>query len=199
MAIERLRVGDLVLTADQGPKRITWMFSKTWTPGEVAAAPNLAAVLIHKGALGVNLPSRDLRLSQQHRVLVQGPIAKRMFGTHQVLIPAKALLALPGVMLDFPDTDVTYFHIMLDEHEIVFSNGLPTESLFLGKQALRSIPKTALEEICRLLAVSLVDLGATAGPISPVRTFAKGRRADRLVERHARNNVPFVESGAYWF
>ncbi|WP_417807601.1 Hint domain-containing protein [Thioclava sp.] len=191
--ISQLRVGDLVLTSDHGEQPIAWLFAKTWTPAEIAASPNLAAVLICKGALGVGMPSRDLRLSQQHRVLVQGIVAKRMFGTDQVLIPAKALLSLPGVMLDQPDTNVTYYHIMLERHEVVFSNGVPSESLFLGDQALHSIPQRALNEICKLLNVSRRNLGKSQGPISPARAFAKGKRAVRLVERHAKNNRALVE------
>lgn len=190
--VEQLAIGDLVLTADHGAQPITWLFTKTWTPAQVAAAPNLAAVLIHKGALGLGLPSRDLRVSQLHRVLVQGPIAQRMFGTDQVLIPAKALSPLPGVMLDFPATDVTYYHVMLARHEVVFSNALQTESLFLGAQALSSIPKSALREICTLLNVPLQELGQTTGPIAPARTFATCRRALRLVQRHTQNNRALV-------
>lgn len=194
--IEQLRIGDVVLTADRGGQPITWIFTKTWTRAEVAAAPNLAAVLIRKDALGAGLPSRDLRLSQQHRVLVQGAIAQRMFGTDQVLVPAKALLCLPGVELDVPGQDITYYHIMLERHEVVFSSGLQTESLFLGEQALGSIPKPALDEICRLLDVSRADLGKTKGPVLPARLFAKGKRAIQLIERHAKNNRALVMPGA---
>jgi hypothetical protein len=194
-SIAQLRVGDLILTSDHGAQPITWIYAKTWTPAEIAKSPNLAAVLICKGALGVGLPSRDLRLSQQHRVLVQGIVAKRMFGTDEVLIPAKALLSLPGVMLDRPDTNVTYYHIMLERHEVVLSNGVPSESLFLGEQALHSIPKPALHEICKLLNVSRRDLGKTTGPVAPARTFAKGKRAVRLVERHVKNKRALVGCG----
>ena len=100
------------------------------------AAPNLLPILLLKGAWGAGLPNRDLHLSHQHRVLVCGAIAKRMFGHAEVLIPAKALLPLAGVMLDQPTGDSTYSHVMLDQHEVVFANSLPSKSLFLGKHAL---------------------------------------------------------------
>lgn len=196
VAIEDLAQGDLVLTADHGAQAITWIYAKTWTVEQMQASPNLLPVLIHKGALGIGLPDRDLRLSQQHRVLVHGPIAKRMFGSSEVLIPAKALLPLVGVMLDQPTHAITYTHVMLKQHEVVFSNNLPSESLFLGKQALCSIPDDALEEICNVLDVPLDQLGQTCGPVSPARNFIKGKRALKLAERHTKNNRPLVETAA---
>lgn len=192
--VERLRVGDLVLTADHGAQPITWMLRKTWTAAQVAANPALAPVLIRQDAFGTGLPSRDLRLSQQHRVLVQGPIAHRMFGTDQVFVPAKSLLRLAGVTLDMPERDVTYFHVMLSRHEVVFSNAIPSESLYLGEQALRSIPRAALTEICSVLDVRFCELGKYTGPVRPARPFTQGKKAARLIERHAKNSLPFVTS-----
>lgn len=192
VAIERLRVGDLVLTADHDAQPITWIFHKTWTPAQITETPSLAPVLIRKDALGIGMPSRDLRLSQQHRVLVQGPIARRMFGTDQVFVPAKSLLRLAGVTLDTPEHDVTYFHIMLTRHEVVFSNAVPTESLYLGEQALRSIPRAALTEICAVLDIAFCDLGKFGSPVAPARPFAKGKKAARLINRHAKNSRPIV-------
>ena len=99
-----------MLTADRGARTIIWVHSK----------PSIVR------------PLRDLRLSRQHRVLVQGPIGKRMSGAEEVLIPAKALLLLAGALLDTPTQDITYYHVMLDRHERVCSDNLPTESLFMG-------------------------------------------------------------------
>ena len=194
--VEMLRQGDLVVTADHGARRITWVYSKTWTVAQMQAAPNLLPALIYKDALGRGLPDRDLRLSQQHRVLVQGPIAKRMFGTSEVLIPAVSLLPLAGVLLDSPTQDVTYYHVMLDRHEVVYANALPTESLFLGKQALCSIPQRALDEICTLLDILPTDLGTTSGPVTPARPFVKGKQAVKLVQRHDKNNRALVAQSA---
>ncbi|OAN76649.1 hypothetical protein A8B78_03305 [Jannaschia sp. EhC01] len=186
--VEELSVGDLVLTADHGPQPITWIFAKTWTPVEVAAAPNLAPVLIQSDALGPGVPSRDLRVSRLHRVSVQGAIARRMFGTDEVLIPAKALLPLVGVTLDMPTKDVTYYHVMLARHEVVLSNAVRTESLFLGQQVLTSVPAEALEEICTLLDLSREQLSDQGGVMAPARALVGGRRAARLVLRHVKNS-----------
>lgn len=195
-AVETLAVGDRVLTADHGPQPITWIFAKTWTPAEIAAAPNLAPVLIRADALAPGIPNRDLRVSQLHRVVVQGAIARRMFGANEVMIPAKALLPLAGVTLEVPDADVTYYHVMLARHEVVVSNAVRTESLFLGQQVLTSVPANALEEICTLLNLSLAQLRASAGVMAPARALVGGRRAAQLVSRHAKNRRPLAHAVA---
>ncbi|PID36569.1 MAG: hypothetical protein CR993_04255 [Rhodobacterales bacterium] len=191
-AIETLKVGDEVITSDHGARKIRWVFAKTWAPEQIAQAPNLAAVHIRQGALGPGLPSRDLRLSQQHRVLVQSAIAQRMFGRPEVLIPAKALLGLPGVHLDFSPQPVTYYHILLQNHEILFANGIPTESLYLGQQALTSIPQAALQEIETILDLSLAALRQGQHQTQPARLLVQGTKASRLIARHRKNHRPVL-------
>lgn len=190
LPVERLGVGDTVLTADHGYQQIVWVFQKTWTVEEVEKSPNLAAVLIRRDALGPNLPSSDLRVSRQHRVLIQGAIAQRMFGAKEVLVPAVALLSLPGVSCEKPKADVTYFHIMLSRHEVVFSNGIPTESLYLGPQAIRSIPNDAVDEIRMILGLPQTE---TRFAFVPARRLVRGKRAADLIERHAKNRRALLD------
>lgn len=192
IAIEDLAVGDRLCTADHGPQPVRWVFSCTWQREQVSRSPNLAAVLIRADALGAGFPNRDLRLSQQHRVLVRGAIARRMFGEDEVLIPAKALLSMAGVSLEVPAQSVTYYHVMLDDHNIVTANGIAAESLFLGQQALTSIPEQSLQEISLLLNISFDDLMQGDAQITPARMLIGGRRATRLVARHMRNDRPLA-------
>ena len=182
--VEDVSKGDPVLTIDHGPQPVSWVFSRTWTASEVAATPALRAILIRAGALGAGVPERDLRLSQQHRVCVQGAIARRMFGSDEVLIPAKALLPLPGVSLDEGREGVTYFHVMLDRHEVVLANGVRAESLFLGPQSIGAINADALDEICAVLDLPRDRLGGVGCAMEPARSLINGKRADRLIERH---------------
>ena len=62
--IEELAAGDMVLTMDHGYQPIRWIGSS-----KRAATGDLAPILIRKGALGND---RDLRVSPQHRMLLQG-------------------------------------------------------------------------------------------------------------------------------
>ena len=55
------------------------------------------------------MPSRDLVVSRQHRVLVDSPIAWRMFGQARIFVPAIKLVDLPGIHVDPPQADVLYY------------------------------------------------------------------------------------------
>nr|AIA91314.1 CAZy families GT4 protein [uncultured Gluconobacter sp.] len=95
--IEDLRVGDLVLTKDDGPQPLRWISSRHVSAEMLAAHPNMRPIRIRAGALGEGLPLRDLIVSPQHRMLVRSKVAERMFGEEEVLVAAKHLLELDGV------------------------------------------------------------------------------------------------------
>ena len=138
--IEALAVGDAVMTMDAGYQPIRWIGARRLSRAELAANPRLTPIRIRAGALGRNLPERDLVVSPQHRILVRSPVALRLFDSAEVLIPANKLLTLPGIDIAWDADGVEYFHFLFDDHQIVWSNGAPTESLFTGPEALKSVP-----------------------------------------------------------
>ena len=73
-------------------------------------------VRIRQGTFGKGLPQRDLMLSPDHAVYADG-----------VLIPVKYLINGTSIVQTPVDT-VTYYHIELERHDVVFAEGLPTES-----------------------------------------------------------------------
>ncbi|GAB5445998.1 Hint domain-containing protein [Gymnodinialimonas sp.] len=178
--IEDLAPGDLIVTRDNGPQTLRWIGSSAQSRAALCAAPHLRPIRIATGALGKGLPTRDLLVSPQHRILVQSRIAERMFGPGGVLVPAVKLLPLPGVTRMGP-APVTYYHLLFDRHEIVFSEGSATESLYLGPMARETLGADALAEIAALFP----DLPPTMP--TPARGIPKGHRLRRLVERHGRN------------
>lgn len=190
--VEDLKIGDLVMTADGRTAPVRWVFFKQWSAQDMSAHRNLAPICISKDAFGAGLPERDLLLSQQHRILVEGPIAQRMFGAREVLVPAKALLSLPGIYIDTPSACVRYYHIMLDAHEIVIAEGVRSESLYLGPQALHSIPEPSLHEALVLLGLPRNAL--MRGEITPARPLVPMKRARRLIARHVKNQKPIIAS-----
>lgn len=140
-AIETLREGNLINTLDQGPLPIQWIGGRK-TVGVGAHAP----VFFRRGAIG-NV--RDLWVSQNHRMLVRGPRAELLFGEPEVLVAAKHLVDGKSVRI-VPCATVEYWHFLLEGHQIVFAEACPTESLFPGQQALKSIQPDERDEIVTL-------------------------------------------------
>ncbi|MFD1881128.1 Hint domain-containing protein [Paracoccus pacificus] len=188
VAVENLSDGDLVVTKDHGAKRIARILGKTLSPSELLWNPELRPVCISAGALGHGLPEADLIVSPQHRILVRSKIAQRMFGVPEVLVAAKRLTALDGIEVVHDLEQVEYFHILFDQHEVIFANGAETESLYTGAEALRSVGKAAREEILTLFPM-LRDGGAM--PI-PARVIASGRRGQQLAQRHLDAGKPLL-------
>ncbi len=182
-----LAVGEMVRTRDAGLQAIRWIGSNSLTAAQLAANPNLRPIRIRAGALGDGLPSTDLVVSPQHRVLVRSRIAQKMFGTAEVLVAAKQLCLLDGIDIAEDLDSVTYVHFLFDDHQIVFSNGAETESLFTGDVALNSVGPAALEEILTLFP----QLRAGAAPV-PARVLASGRMGRKMATRHRQNQRVLV-------
>jgi len=176
--VAQLAVGDRVLTMDHGIQPIRWIGAR-----RVRARGAVAPIRIGAGALGANLPRRDLRVSPQHRVLLRSRIARRMFGESEVLIAAKKLAGLPGIAMDHTRPFVTYWHLLFDCHEIVFSEGAATESLFAGPEALKALAPAARREVERLFP----SIGEILQKPQAARVIARGQACHRLVARHHKN------------
>lgn len=170
--VEDLKVGDLVMTADRGAQEVRWAGARTLDAIDLASESRLIPVRIKAGALGGGLPKRDLVVSPQHRVLIASDIALEMTGEKEVLVAAKHLLGMPGVELAADLASVTYHHILFDNHEIVFSEGLRSESLFTGKEAMKAMTEDAQREITLLFPQLKEEF-----PVAGVRPFTKGRVA----------------------
>lgn len=186
--IQRLRVGELIMTLDHDPQPIRWIGRRRFDRAALNSNPRLWPVRILAGALGEGLPRRDLLVSRQHRMLVRSRIAQRMFGTSEVLIPAIKLSALPGVFVDDTVSCVEYFHLLFDSHLIITAEDAPTESLFTGTEALKSLGADARREIFEIFP----ELCETSCEIPPARFIPRGRHQTHLVRRHLKNNKPVL-------
>ncbi|MGD9294731.1 MAG: Hint domain-containing protein [Roseobacter sp.] len=136
--VETLQPGDHVLTRDNGIQEIRWVGAKGLTGEELRKNAHLHPVRIAKGALGADLPQRDMWLSPNHRVLVANDRTALYFEEREVLVAAKHLTALEGVDIVHPRW-ATYIHIMFDQHEVILSNGSWTESFQPGDYSLKGI------------------------------------------------------------
>lgn len=139
-AIESLKVGDLVETLDHGPKPIRWIYSGDHPLEDMGIEEK--PVLIKTGALGVGLPARDLIVSSQHRIFVGARGQLEDCFESEALAPAKALTSLRGIRYMSEKAKVTWIHIALDNHEVLYANGCLAESLLLGPMALQGLTPT---------------------------------------------------------
>ncbi|WP_417258747.1 cadherin-like domain-containing protein [Celeribacter sp.] len=148
-AVESLKVGDKVITRDNGMQTIRWVGAKKMTVEEMTKRTELKPILIRKGALGQGLPERDMIVSPNHRMLVTSEKAALLFEDYEVLVAAKHLVGREGVE-ELDACDVTYIHIMFDRHEVVLSDGTWSESFQPGDYTLAGIGKESREEIFAL-------------------------------------------------
>ncbi|KPA23563.1 Nodulation protein O [Shimia sp. SK013] len=149
VAVENLREGDLVVTRDNGLQPIRWSGSRKLNATDMAARPQLRPILIRQGSLGPNQPERDMMVSPSHRMLLVSEQAELLFEEREVLVAAKHLTHLDGVdMVDVDD--VTYVHVMCEQHEVVLANGAWSESFQPGDYSMNGIEKSQREEIYSL-------------------------------------------------
>ncbi|MCX7565305.1 cadherin-like domain-containing protein [Sulfitobacter sp. F26169L] len=166
--VEDLKVGDRIITRDNGMQEIRWIGSRDMSGEELAAKEHLRPVLIREGALGNGLPERDMMVSPQHRVLIANDKTALYFEEREVLVAAKHLTDMEGVdVVDVSHT--TYIHIMFDQHEVILSDGTWTESFQPGDMSLAGVGDAARDEILELFP----ELSTKAG----IMAYAAARKS----------------------
>ncbi|MCO6383397.1 Hint domain-containing protein [Oceanicola sp. 502str15] len=126
--VETLREGDLVQTKDDGAQPVLWAGQRRMTGARLFAMPQLRPMRIRAGVLGPDIPDGDLLVSPNHRMLIRGPAARALFNTPEVLVRARDLAGMRGIATDTRLTEATYVHILMDRHQVLFANGVETES-----------------------------------------------------------------------
>jgi hypothetical protein len=121
VAVEDLRIGDLVLTMQGGAalQPIRWIGH---TRVDVTRQPDrskAALILIKAGALDDGVPYRDLRVSPEHAMLLEGH-----------LVPARLLVNGSTIVQEVWCQAVTYWHVELESHGLLVSDGAISESYF---------------------------------------------------------------------
>jgi autotransporter passenger strand-loop-strand repeat protein len=116
-AVETLAIGDLVMTADGRALPVRWIGHNTVST-RFGDPLQVLPIRIHAGALGENLPERDLLVSPEHALLVA-----------DVLVQAGALVNGCSVVRErhVPETFV-YYHVELSEHALILAEGTPAET-----------------------------------------------------------------------
>jgi hypothetical protein len=117
VAVERLVGGDYVLTADGTARPVKWIGCRTLDFSRHPAPERAQPILIQANAIGDGMPHRDLYVSPDHALLLDG-----------VLVPARLLVNGASIQTVSACRTVTYYHVELETHDILLAENLPAES-----------------------------------------------------------------------
>ncbi|MBB3995807.1 hypothetical protein GGR95_003471 [Sulfitobacter undariae] len=142
LPIEELRVGDFVQTKDNGLKPILWIGCRHVDQHELAQRPELKSIRLAPRLLGTE---GALLVSPQHGILVKQD-------GEEILVRAKHLALMDGgqARVVINQRDVSYYHILLDGHQIVFANDAAAESFYPGRQAMLTLDTEDRSEVFKL-------------------------------------------------
>ncbi len=125
-AVEDLKSGDFVSSDDGRVVPLVWVGRHELTAADLKRAPNLAPIRFEAGSVG---NARALRVSPQHRLVLDAADVEIWFGEPEVLAPALAWLGQEGVQQEAPVSAVTYCHFACARHEIIRADGARAETL----------------------------------------------------------------------
>lgn len=150
-SIEDLREGDLVQTKDNGAQPVQWLGQRRMSGARLFAMPKLRPIRIRAGVFGMDEPDEDLLVSPEHRMLVKGAVARDLFNAPEVLVAARDLIDHDRVSVDLSVREVTYIHMLLPQHEIVFANGVESESFHPANAALSTLDASDRARLSQML------------------------------------------------
>jgi Hint domain len=115
--IEKLKIGDKVMTAAGAARPIKWIGRRSYGGRFVMGRKDILPVCIKAGALGDNVPRRDLWISPNHALYLDG-----------MLIEAKDLINGVSVVQTDSAERVEYIHVELETHDVIIAEGALAES-----------------------------------------------------------------------
>jgi autotransporter passenger strand-loop-strand repeat protein len=176
--VENVKPGDMLVTVrENGPvtRQVVWTGKRAINIARHPAPELVRPVRIIAGAFGAGLPERDLRLSPDHAVYVDG-----------ALFTAISLVNGSTIYQEQNCTHVTYHHIELESHDILLAEGLPAESF------LDTGNREMFESVSGVMALH-ADFTARSENGFCVKLVREGEALDalraRLAERAAIKNV----------
>ncbi|MFC6636918.1 hypothetical protein GV827_22595 [Sulfitobacter sp. JBTF-M27] len=148
--IDSLKPGDLVCTLDNGPQPIAWIGCRAVGQDELRFNEKLRPVLFKAGVMGLE---RDLLVSRQHGMLIgQDNLARAVHFAE----------TMPGVRIAHGKREVTYIHLMFEAHQIIFAEGVPSESFYPGPMAMQMMSAEACQDLTRQFPKLVPGLDKTA-------------------------------------
>ncbi|KPN63529.1 Hint domain-containing protein [Aliiroseovarius crassostreae] len=137
--VEDLREGDQIQTRDNGAQTLLWIGQRRISGARLFAMPELRPIRVRAGALSSGQPDEDLLVSPQHQLLLRGDRARDLFNSDEVLVRAQDLVDERRVIVDGSVREVTYYHLLLERHQVVWANGVAAESFHPAGTALETV------------------------------------------------------------
>ncbi|WP_051539784.1 Hint domain-containing protein, partial [Sulfitobacter sp. 20_GPM-1509m] len=120
-AVEDLRIGDVVTTADGRTVEVKWMARQTYRQFRNMALPEKhAPVCISAGALGHGLPHSDLYLTADHGMILDDMVVNAGAMVNGDTIRFVPLSEMPA--------EFTYYHVETEHHDEILANGAASET-----------------------------------------------------------------------
>jgi Hint domain len=119
--VQDLQIGDEVQTL-AGRKTIKWIGYNKFTKEEGRAwQDSVMPIRVARFAIDDHTPNRDLYLSPLHCIFLK-----------EALIPAMYLINETSIAQGMPSdmSEIEYYHIDLDTHEVIYAEGTLVESFF---------------------------------------------------------------------
>lgn len=140
--IEELRVGDMILTRNDGPRPLRWIGAAT-----VRAAGEFAPVRIRAGALN---NTGDLTVSPESRLFIYQRSDTLGAGRHEVLVRARHLVNGDTVIRQRGGF-IDYFQLLFDDHQIIYAEGIATETMLVDPRTRTVLPPDLSEALPQLM------------------------------------------------
>ncbi|WP_432450535.1 Hint domain-containing protein [Aliiroseovarius marinus] len=137
--VDELGEGDELQTRDNGVQKVLWVGHRRITGARLFAMPELRPIRLRAGSICAGQPDEDLIVSPQHQILIQGPRARELFNSDEVLVSASDLVDERRIVVDTRAREVSYYHVLLENHEIVWANGVPAESFHPANTDLATV------------------------------------------------------------
>jgi hypothetical protein len=169
VAIESLEIGTLVMTESGVLKPIVGIGRIDYSKAANASwDANVAPILVTQSAISAGVPERDLYLSANHSIWIDG-----------YLIPVRHLVNGSSIVQLPTEVDIIqYYHLEFAQHEVMYAEGMAVESL-----------QVADAETYRIFTEFRRDEGASPAaamvPYGPVLGYAGGWREAEALARLA--------------
>ena len=152
--VENLTIGNKVLTMSGAFRPIKWIGKRSYNGRFVIGRNDIQPVCIKLGALDERVPKRDLWISPNHAMYLDG-----------LLIEAKDLINGASIVRAEGVHSIEYFHIELETHDVIIAEGALSESfidddsrfLFHNAHEYRALYPDRAKEVARYCASRLCD------------------------------------------